>query len=935
MERAVRALQDPASRGVTLVTAAAWCGLALFVVVGVGSALLGRTVFAATDMLGAYAPWDGVLADTPARNPWPADTVDSVIPRLLLLKHALLEGDMPWWNPYVAGGSPLGSLPDSSMFSPLTLPWLLVPDVYAPGLVKLLEIAVGVGGMVLLLRRLGLGPASWAVGSLAFLSSGFMIAWTGWPQTRVAVLLPLLLWAVDRAVEHRRWRDALPLGAVIAAMLLGGFPAVLLHGAYASLVLVVVRLWHARAALREWLRSVAVATSGALLGAALSAWQLIPFALNTTSAVSLDRRLQSPEMHLDWSALATTFAPDVLGAVDDPLWGGSRNPVERLSYVGAVTLVLVVLALAVRSRRALSWPLVTAATGGAACVAVVYSGLALGLVQRLPGFDVNYVGRVRGLLGLVAAVCAAYGMERLVRSVRARSTDVPQADARSDDHETVPRPTRRPVPATAWVLGGAAAVALAVAVVRALRAAPHEQVGAAWTGLVVGVVLLAVAVTLLLVALRTSRRSWAVAAAVCLPLLMAVQAGQVAHAWWPRSPVSTFYPETPTHEVLRDRLGSDRFTSTGLTMLPGSSTAYGLRSATGHAFHTEEWRALLESADPDAMRSDTYSTMTSEALGSPALDRLAARYAVVEPGAELLGDLERTSRPRGDAPLLQGEWATSAELDGPVRGVRVDLVMGLVFASGQEGTLVLELVDDDDRVVARTAQVTRGFAHPGSVWMALPSVDEEGPLRVRLRVDDATVTLQTDRQGRWATNVVRADDDLVVVHTGDATVYERTTALPRFRWASEVVVEDDPESRVALLAGGHLDDDEAVLDVPPATTPTAGSRGVVRVLQDDDRIVLDVAADGDGVLVVADARRPGWHARVDGRPVELIGVDHALSGVEISAGQHTVELTYAPPGLVTGLWTTTAGVVVLLAAGVTLAVRRFRARGDEGRPARS
>ena len=316
-------------------TVVAWASVVVFALVGIGSPLLGRAVFLGTDILARYPPWAASgMGEGTATNNWIGDTIDFFVPQMSLIKHSLLGGDLALWNPYVVGGAALGALPDSGLFSPVSWVWFLVPDSYAPGAAKLVEIAVAVAGMALFTRRLGLSSAAQAVSSLVFVSSGFMIAWTNWPQTRVAALVPLLFWATDRAVCQRRWGDALALAFVLASMLLGGFPAIVGYAVYGVMGYAVVRLVSLRASAVEWLRAAGLGISGAALGVGLAAWQLVPFAVNAISVVDFSSRAQATYMHLAWSALSTAVVPEILGGVAEPSWGGSANPIERFSYLG-------------------------------------------------------------------------------------------------------------------------------------------------------------------------------------------------------------------------------------------------------------------------------------------------------------------------------------------------------------------------------------------------------------------------------------------------------------------------------------------------------------------------------------------------------------------------------------------------------------------------
>jgi len=69
---------------------------------------------------------------------------------------------------------------------------------------------------------------------------------------------------------------------------------------------------------------------------------------------------------------------------------------------------------------------------------------------------------------------------------------------------------------------------------------------------------------------------------------------------------------------------------------------------------------------------------------------------------------------------------------------------------------------------------------------------------------------------------------------------------------------------------------------------------------------------GGGLLVQSDAWYPTWRARVDGREVPLLRVDHALRGVVVPAGDHVVEFVDVPRPLLLGLFLAPAAFVLLL-----------------------
>jgi hypothetical protein len=81
-----------------------------------------------------------------------------------------------------------------------------------------------------------------------------------------------------------------------------------------------------------------------------------------------------------------------------------------------------------------------------------------------------------------------------------------------------------------------------------------------------------------------------------------------------------------------------------------------------------------------------------------------------------------------------------------------------------------------------------------------------------------------------------------------------------------------------------------------------------------------VRAPAPAVVLVRNAFDRGWHATVDGKEVDLLRTDYFLQGIPVSAGTHTIELTFDDPWVGYGLLGSALGVLALL--GAALAVGR-------------
>ena len=874
--------------------------IAAYAIIGIGSPLLGLKVFAATDLLTQVSPYrDTGLGDTVVQNTYLNDTIDAYLPNIALFVSALYSGQLGAWNPYIIGGTPLGATLNLGLINPIALPYFLLPIWLAPGYVKLLEICFAAGGTFLFLRRVGLGRPAALLGGLVFASSGFMVAWTNWPHTRVAAFIPWLFWALERLVIRRRVADGVLVAAVTAVLIFSGFPAVAGYALLFGGCYLVVRTFAEYPG--QWRRILGVGFGSAaavVAGVAATAVQLLPF-LSFMSAAHVEGREQSPDDHLLPESLVTALAPWAMGSTDPerpPFWYLPVNLVESLMYVGAGALVLVVVALAMpRAGRSLTprgvwWYLV----GATASLAVVlYVGrLPLLVLQQLPVlFSENFVGRARSVLGFLIAALAAIGFQLVLEHRRAGG----------------PR----------WyALGVWLAAGLAGAVVwwDARRAAyqasarhgvdPAIRVDHLNREMVIGVgfVVLAMALVAALwwagaaVARRPRARLVRGVAAALLPILVAGQALTLAVPYWPRVERETFYPVTDTHRWLAEHLGHERFTGSGGAMYVGADSAARLRALTGHFFLNGRFAETIDGLPGRQFGNPpTFVNMPPDPkiATHPVLDRLGVKYFVASPGAPVFGDTTEPATDGSTVTLRPSQPVTvSVPGTGPLRAI--GLIPAAPFETNSKTRVELRLRDASGDLVASSERLLYNLAVDQPFWIPIPAeeVPKDATLTAELVLRAGQPLAVRGAEGGPAVGTVRpTDDGLRVAYVGSTVIYERLTAAPRIRWASEVRVEPDPRRRVALVASGDLAADEVVLDAQAA--PAEGAPATVRVIHDGlDEIRVSVRAEGAGYLVVADALQQDWVATVDGKPAELVPADHGLVAVHVPAGAHQIRLSY-------------------------------------------
>jgi len=856
--------------GARLVTAVSVLAALYLAVGGIASQLAGRSVLADTDYMVRYGVYANAgFADSQSKNLLQSDVYSSEIPAEDLFAKGVKSGRATAWDPYIVGGTPLGSITNNALASPVTAPYYVLPSWLAPAYERLAEVVVGLVGLYLFLRRLKLSPPAALVGGMAYVSGAYMVAWQGWPQTRVGAFVPLLFWAVEKYVQQRRFRDVAVLAVVVACLLLGGFPSV---EGYALLTAGVYALVRTRKIGR-----LAGLGAGVGAGVALAMFQLLPFAKFYSSWL-IEGRGQNGADHLDPASFLTSFAPWAFGGVasnDQQLFYLGPNAVETLGYVGAAVLVLAVVAvMAVRRGRMLLprgiWVFFVAAT--AVWMLLVYQGgwlLALG--QHVPVlrslFGANFIGRARCVTGMLLACLAAVGFEVVLRK-RSEFVAVPAAargrfgqwiGLRVAPRLGVTRVTGSPrwpgikAFAVRW-----AAPAWAVLVVLGVGLAAWVLIGrghelavadgangyngadeAAATRIAVSTYdkdirngLLLVAGATLLVGLLWLA-SWfggsvrrlglvRVLAACGVVALVAAEGTSFIGRFTPSADKSTFYPVTDTQEFLAANLGHSRYAATSEATVLGTDSVYGLRALNGHAFLNSAFATLVKGVPGDPVPAPTrlaFSPDEAQAT-SPILDRLGVAYFTAAPSEQVFGTVH-PAMTDGTSLDLQPNVPVTVTL--PVGDdVRA---LGLVptsaedvfsYAPNSSGDWIEVTVSDGAGSVT-SKRLTQGIQTgvEFDVPVALDSPAFNGPRTATITLHSAkTKPLAVAALGGSPSLATVTDpgDGLKLVYAGSSVIYQRLNALPRIRWADSSVVVPDVTSRVSLLASGNLDASTVVLN---------------------------------------------------------------------------------------------------------------------------
>lgn len=172
-----------------------------------------------------------------------------------------------------------------------------------------------------------------------------------------------------------------------------------------------------------------------------------------------------------------------------------------------------------------------------------------------------------------------------------------------------------------------------------------------------------------------------------------------------------------------------------------------------------------------------------------------------------------------------------------------------------------------------------------------------------------------------------------------ASLYRRNEPPPRAWITTRAVIAEDTSANA--YAAARLDPlIWAVLSRPPPdplpdgitstllpATPPSPTRNSSVTVEANDREYIRYAVNSDdgGILVASELYYPGWRAFIDGVETPVLEAQHALRGVQVPAGKHTVEYRFESASIRLGARLTAAslGIIVLLAA-LTMVIRRRR-----------
>lgn len=300
--------------------------------------------------------WQGNLLMSPF-----SDQVAGYSFRSFAAEHFKTVGGFPLWNPYIFGGMPfLQNTTNGDTFYPTAFLRLMMPVGSAMALGFLIHIVLAGAFTFKFLRALGLRAEAAFLGGLAYMLTGQVISQVS-PghdgKLFVSALTPLALMFLYKAVTRSDWRQYVYFGAVI------GFSFLTPHYQMTYYMLMAAGFFwiflnffeEPRAGRAVWFKSLGWFVVALLLGFAIDAVQMAPFA----HYIGSTGRAAAGSSSTGWE-YATGFSMPIEETLNvlwpsfsgylQTYWG--QNGIKLHSeYMGGVALILATFGFRLRERK--------------------------------------------------------------------------------------------------------------------------------------------------------------------------------------------------------------------------------------------------------------------------------------------------------------------------------------------------------------------------------------------------------------------------------------------------------------------------------------------------------------------------------------------------------------------------------------------------------
>jgi hypothetical protein len=456
---------------------------------------------------------------------------------------------------------------------------------------------------------------------------------------------------------------------------------------------------------------------------------------------------------------------------------------------------------------------------------------------------------------------------------------------------------------------------------------------------------------------RTRRRDVVLA---LLPALLLADVVQAYIGFMPTVDRAQYFPPTPVTRYLQQHNSAQqgappRVLGDPWVLMPNTNLAYGLADLRG--YDAVESRLYYQGAFKTAIKP---RDIDGPIEPSSALNFFNVRYLVTAPGHDpnYVADMRQEVPGGVNTGEIMGSNRPGQTFISQADTLARVQVLGATFGGSARGQLVFHLRESPlarEDLATRTVDAAtladnsywsftfppitqakgRAFyffvespdAQPGeaaTLWYS-----EGDPYNGGTRTQDGSA-VSGDLVFRTLSPASEGEPWFSLVVDGGATgasVYENRQVMPRAWLVYDAEVEPDPQARLKRLSESGFDPARTALLNAPLQTgealpagdspgPDAGEALITTYMP--ERVDITTDSQQPAILVLSDLSFPGWAVTVDGAPARVLTVNHAMRGVFVPGGAHSVRFEYRPASFAAGAAVSAAALLILL----VLSVRR-------------
>lgn len=171
---------------------------------------------------------------------------------------------------------------------------------------------------------------------------------------------------------------------------------------------------------------------------------------------------------------------------------------------------------------------------------------------------------------------------------------------------------------------------------------------------------------------------------------------------------------------------------------------------------------------------------------------------------------------------------------------------------------------------------------------------------------------------------------------GALVLLENRRVFPKAWLVPSAALVTDPAQRLAILQSLQFNpgtiamvETQPTIQLADPNSPLSPLPQSVTVpLYEGEHIVVKAATTRNALLVLGEKYYKGWKAEVDGRPAEIVPVNHILRGVYLPPGDHKVEFRFDPLPFKIGKYLTLASFALFAGMLVReMLLRRKKVKG--------